>query len=228
MSSARKTAQALLPRDVFRLPGERNGKKAVVVSCERHSETIGVNFLIVKEGGRRLGTEEGWTSLRNNDPVNIIGVWADGQLVAGATDGVVQLFNEPGEDQEKGRAKMATRTARKGNTKNANAKAKSATKAATSDRAPRATDAELDKLAARVVNLRDVKNQAWGDIAETLDIAPSRLRALYNRGGGEPTRERKGTAKAATGAAAKNTKSAGKAAPKRGRGRKAATEDPSE
>jgi DNA-directed RNA polymerase specialized sigma24 family protein len=88
---------------------------------------------------------------------------------------------------------MPARTAAKGRTAASKTKAKAAEKDTT-----RASSDELDKLAAQVVKLRDVQGKSWGEIEEALDVAPGRLRALYNRGGGEPTRKRQGKAAVAT------------------------------
>ena len=75
------------------------------------------------------------------------------------------------------------------------AKGKTAAKkpAATS----RASNEELDAQATEVVRLRDEEDMSWGEVAEETGIPTGRLRALYNRGGGKPTRQRRGSAKAA-------------------------------
>lgn len=86
-------------------------------------------------------------------------------------------------------------------------------------RAERASEAQLDKDAAKVVKLRDNQNKSWGDIADLTDIAPSRLRALYNRGGGSPSATKAPTKKGSAKPAAKGR--TGKAKPAaRGRGKR--------
>lgn len=84
---------------------------------------------------------------------------------------------------------MATKT-KKGKK---GAKAKSTAK---NNGRTRASNEELDEQAAEVVRLRDEEDLSWAEVEEETGIASSRLRALYNRGGGKPTRERKGAAKA--------------------------------
>lgn len=102
----------------------------------------------------------------------------------------------------------------KGKGKTAAKGGKSNSKAKGSATRTRATEEELDTLAEQVVDMRDNDDMSWGEIEKKLKIAPSRLRQLYNRGGGKPTRERRGTAKAATGAAAKSGTAKGKASRK--------------
>lgn len=84
----------------------------------------------------------------------------------------------------------------------------------------RASNDELDAQAATIVDLRDNQDKSWSEVAEETGIAMGRLRGLYNRGGGEPTRERKGKAKKAAVEAGKKLAKKGKAA--RGK-KKAAT-----
>jgi hypothetical protein len=107
-------------------------------------------------------------------------------------------------------AKAAGKSGKKGTAAKTSAKSNGST---------RASEAELDRLAAKVVSLRDDKGLAWGDIEEQLEIAPSRLRALYNRGGGEPTTRAaaKPAAKGAKGKTAASAKGKGRAASKRGK-----------
>lgn len=69
----------------------------------------------------------------------------------------------------------------KGKTSGRGAKSKPA-----AERAPRASEKELDTLSAKVVKMRDGQNKNWTDICDALDLTPSRARQLYNRGGGEP------------------------------------------
>lgn len=104
---------------------------------------------------------------------------------------------------------MATAT-RKKPAKKAGAKKGGAKKGGST----RASNAELDKLAEKVVELRDNQELSWGEIEAKLEVAPSRLRQLYNRGGGKPTRERKGAAKASENGKGKTT------AKKKGKGKK--------
>jgi hypothetical protein len=61
--------------------------------------------------------------------------------------------------------------------------------------------------------MRDQQNKSWGDIEDATGIAASRLRALYNRGGGAPSGAKSGTAK----------KGAAKPAAKRAAGAKGKT-----
>jgi hypothetical protein len=94
-------------------------------------------------------------------------------------------------------------------------------------RAERATEAQLDKDAARVVKMRDTQGKSWGEIAEATDIAPSRLRALYNRGGGSPSGTKAAPKGAAKGRGAAKPAAKGRAGAKgttkpaaRGRGKR--------
>lgn len=198
----RSTANGLLPRDVIRLKltGSRRGfgRKVVVASLERESDTIGVNFLLIRKertGGRYLA-EPGWTSLRNDAPVEVIGVWRDGELRTGAP-GTLQ---NNGESPQKGVVTTMATTKRSTGRKPAKKASSNGGETRT-----RASADELDRLAAKVVDLRDNKGKSWGDIEEALDVAPGRLRSLYNRGGGEPRERAEATPpkKAASGRAGK-------------------------
>jgi hypothetical protein len=185
----RTLAKQLLPRDVIRLKltGARRGrgrKVVVTLPIERESDTIGVNFFQVRQdrSGQRYLGDAGWTSLKPSDPVEYIGVWRDGEMRVGAPG----WLQTNGESPQKGAVpRMATTRAGK---KKA-AGRKPAAKSGSNGGGTRASADELDRLGAKVVDLRDNKGKSWGEIEEALDIAPGRLRSLYNRGGGEP-RER--------------------------------------
>jgi len=181
--SLTKIASALRRGDVVKI-----GKKKAVVSVnERASETASVSFLPVIDKGRLLGGREYWTSLRPDEEVSLIGTW-DGDIKPGHSG----YINDADGESAEGEGRMATAA----KSKKSGAK-KSAAKSKTNGGTKRASNEELDTLAAKVVDLRDNKGKSWGEIEETLDINPGRLRSLYNRGGGTPTRERKGSAKAA-------------------------------
>lgn len=227
--------QHFRPSDVIRISANgkgRTGRRAVVVSREVFDATTKVFFrgLVKSSNGEHISeTVEGFTSLSSLILHAIEGVW-EGELAAGSPGRTVmyndQAFvaSEPRPARkrtQKGEANVPTRTAGKGKTKPA---AKKVAKPAANARAERATEAALDRDAAKVVKMRDTQGKAWGDIAEALDIAPSRLRALYNRGGGAPTAT-KGAAKskpkakpAARGGAKAKTGAAKPAA--RGRGKR--------
>jgi hypothetical protein len=219
---SRDTAMALAPRDVIRLSGSRRGfgRKVVVTSLDRQSETIGVNYLPVIGGGSLLGENSGWTSLSNSAPVKIIGVWKEGALRPGES-GNLELHNDDGTVSVRKGSRMATSTRAK-KTTTARAKAKSNG----GGESKRASADELDKLAARVVALRDDKGKSWGEIEEILEVAPGRLRSLYNRGGGEPTRKKQGSAtkKGETSKEGKSAARGGKKTPAR-RSSRASSED---
>lgn len=86
----------------------------------------------------------------------------------------------------KPKAKAGAKGGRKTAAKNTStkAKAKSGNTRASSD--------ELDALAEQVVEMRET--MSWGEIQEELGISGSRARALFNRGGGVPSNERRGAA----------------------------------
>lgn len=181
-------------KDVFRVKLSKRGlgRKAVVLKSDLQAATVSVSYGTIVGGGVLISEQTGWISLRRGSQVETIGKWS-GRLLPGAS-GEIMYNNDAAETSQKGSVAMATKP--KPKAKASSSKSKSA------ERAPRATDAELDRLAARVVSLRDDKGKSWGDIEAELDVAPSRLRALYNRGGGEPKGARAGK------------KSGGKAAPK--------------
>lgn len=201
----RDVAGSLLPRDVIRLKtGSRRGfgRKVVVAHpIERLSESVSINWFLLRKdraGDRFLG-DPGWTSFRNDEPVEVIGVWRDGEMRSGAP-GWLQIN---GESPQKGVvARMATSSRTK---KRGAAKPAAKSKSNGGESRTRASADELDRLAAKVVDLRDNKEKSWSDIEEALDIAPGRLRSLYNRGGGEPRERAAATPpkKAASGRAGK-------------------------
>lgn len=180
--SLTKVASALRRGDVVKI-----GKKtAAVTRSARDTATVSVTFLPVIAKGELLGRTEGWSSIRLSESVRHIGTW-EGDVKPGAF-GHITIAPDGAEGEGH---RMAAKTAKKGGAK------KSAAKSKSNGGTKRASNEELDKLAARVVDLRDNKGKSWGEIEEALDVNPGRLRSLYNRGGGEPTRERKGSAKAA-------------------------------
>lgn len=210
--------QNFRPSDVIRTSTNgkgRTGKIAVVVSREVFDATVKVLYRGVVKGAnseRISETVESFTSLSNLILYPVEGVW-EGELVPGAPGRIMEYNNraytppkrERGETSQKGEAKVPTRskTAKK-------PAAKRAAKPAA--RAERASEAQLDKDAARVVKMRDQQNKSWSDIADATGIASSRLRQLYNRGGGTPTATKAGSAKAKPAArgAAKGRTGAGK------------------
>lgn len=191
----------VLPRelksnDVIRLSGSRRGlgrKVAVKQVEDRGESTVVFNLVITGDGTgtRKLGTAVGVVFLRSALPIDVIGQW-EGDVAPEnygrfhPSNGRDRRFFRKSpmvqEDQE-GEAQVATAT-KTGKKKGTSAKGKSTAKS-NGDRT-RATDEELDKLAARVVKLRDVDEKSWSDIEDIMDIGPGRLRQLYNRGGGEP------------------------------------------
>lgn len=229
--------QNFRPSDVIRISANgkgRTGRRAVVVSREVFDATAKVLYrgLVKSNSGEHIsGTVEGFTSLSNLILHPIEGVW-EGELSPGSP-GRTAMYNDqaylPPEPRparkraQKGEPRMATRTAGKGKSKPA-AKRPAAKRAAatkTTERAERATEAQMDRDSAKIVKMRDQQGKAWGDIAEALDIAPSRLRALYNRGGGAPTATKGAKSKpaAAKKGAAKGAKATTKPAA-RGRGKR--------
>lgn len=184
-------ATSLRPSDVMRLyqksSGLAFGKRIVVVEREVLSDTVRVTYRALTGGksDRRISDSvEGITFLNRKILFPIEGIW-EGELVPGSRGRVVEYNNRryipsrvEGED-----TKVPTKTS-KGAKSTGRAAAKSKPAA---ERAPRATDAQLDKLSAQVVKLRDTQGKGWDVICEQLDITPSRARQLYNRGGGEPT-----------------------------------------
>lgn len=191
--STKAVPEGLLGRDVIRVSSQRRGlgRKVVVVRCHHETESVGVDFLTLIGGGSQLGETPGWTSMRRGTPVQKMGIWR-GPVEAGAR-GYWEEINSDGEVVAERGAKVAT-TKTKGK-KGSKSGAKSSAKSNGGEK--RASNEELDKLAAKVVTMRDDKEMSWADIEEALDIGPGRLRSLYNRGEGEASGSRKGTAKKA-------------------------------
>lgn len=225
--------QYFRPSDVIRISANgkgRTGRRAVVVSREAFDATAKVFYrgLVKSSNGEHVSDSvDGFTSLSNLILHAIEGVW-EGELAPGSPGRTV-MYNDQAyvspeprparKRTQKGEPQMATRTAGKGKAKPAAAKRGAAKKAPATERA---TEAQLDRDSAKVVKMRDTQGKAWGDIAEALDIAPSRLRALYNRGGGTPTATKGTPAKAAKGKAkpaARGAKGSTKPAA-RGRGKR--------
>jgi hypothetical protein len=195
--------QNFRPSDVIRISANgkgRTGKIAVVVSREIFDATVKVLYRGVVKGAnseRISETVESFTSLSNLVLYPVEGVW-EGELTPGAPGRIMEYNNraytppkrERGKTSQKGEAKVPTRskTAKK-------PAAKRAAKPAAA-RAERASEGQLDKDAARVVKMRDQQNKSWADIEAATGIASSRLRQLYNRGGGAPTATKAGSAKA--------------------------------
>lgn len=208
--------ESLRPSDVIRVSAKsgQSGRRVVVVSREVFDASVKVLYRGLVKGPsweHISDTSEGFTSLSNRTLHPVEGVW-EGELTPGAPGRTMEYNNRAYQAPKlKGEAKVPTAK------KKAPARGRAAAKKA-APRADRATEAQLDKQSAQVVKMRDTQNKAWGDIADALDIAPSRLRALYNRGGGAPTATRgKGaTAKKSTGG---KTAAKGKTAA-RGRGKR--------
>jgi histone H1/5 len=211
--------QNLRPSDIIRISANgkgKSGRRTVVVSREAFDATVKVLYRGIVKGanGEHISeTVEGFTSLSNRVLYPIEGIW-EGELVPGAAGRTVEYDNTAykaprsrGKSPQKGEAKVPTKP--KGRPARKPAAKKSA------PRAERATDAQLDKDAARVVKMRDSQNKSWAEIEEATGIAASRLRQLYNRGGGAPSATK---AKPSGGRAASK-----KAAPARGRAAKAKT-----
>lgn len=208
--------QNFRPSDVIRISANgkgRTGKRAVVVERENFDVTVKVFYRGIVKGssGEHISqTVEAFTSLPNTILFPVEGVW-EGELVPGAPGRTVEYNNRAYEApkprakrSQKGEAKVPT----KGKTKPA-AKRKPAAKQAAAT--PRATEAQLDKQAAQVVKMRDTQNKSWADIEAATGIAASRLRQLYNRGGGSPN------ATKATGGGRKAAKPAPKASTRGGK-----------
>jgi hypothetical protein len=194
------------------------GRKVVVVSAVNLGASVAVEHIAITgsaTAGYRLGQGIAVTYLNPHIPVKVEDQW-NGEVVRGRSGSFGKASNNRSPKRAEGEGQMAA-TKEKGKSKGAKGAKGKAKETPTRERA---SEAELDKLAARVVTLRDDKGKSWAEIEETLEVAPSRLRALYNRGGGEPTRERKGSAKAAD--KAKGAKGKGKGKGKKGKA------DPSE
>lgn len=218
-------ADGLRPSDVIRLSLKRGGlgRRVVVYQKIIESEVTRVLYRrLVKDGtGTRVSDSgEGLTFLSNRILHPIEGVW-EGDLDPGSPGRVVfydkqryvPLPDAPEiPESRKGRSTVATKS--KSGAKKGAAKSK-----AKSNGGERATDAQLDKLSAQVVKLRDVQGKSWSDIEEQLDIAPSRLRQLYNRGGGEASGSRasSGTKKSGGAKGGAKSKTAAKGKGKKGK-----------
>lgn len=181
-------------------------RNCVVGSVQLNKNSATVRYLPVV-GGEKLSSE-GITYLTGQTP-EVKGVWK-GNIYPGAVGYIIDPQNgEKGEVRQ-----VATATKKRG------AKSKSGSASAEKNGSKRASDEELDELAEQVVELRDEEDKSWSEIEEELGIAPGRLRALYNRGGGEPSRKRQG-------AAAAKKKADKKSGSKKGKGtrRRAAKDD---
>lgn len=167
------------------------GRKAVVTDRRFHLGSWEVMYLLMRRdrSGRLLENTYGTTTYNKAKSVQVEGRWT-GALKQGAR-GELEEYNQQGEAKV---ATTKTRSSKSGTRKSGAKKSSSASKNGKSE-SKRASNEELDKQAAQVVKMRDEDEKSWGEIEEALDIAPSRLRALYNRGGGKPTRQRKGAAK---------------------------------
>ena len=215
-----EVSQKIKIADVIRL-GNRvgSGRKAVVVKREldTHNRVVRIDYINIVDHGQLLSEAKGWTTYRVDEQVQKIGSWV-GNHWSGSRG---KIQNNPGLNGsgEGEVTNVATTKARKGK---AATKSKAANKSKSNGgERTRATDEELDELAEQVVDLRDNEELSWSEIEEQLDIAPSRLRSLYNRGGGEPSKKRQGAA-----AAKEKPKGKGKSKTKgRARSRK---EDPSD
>jgi hypothetical protein len=196
--------QNFRPSDVIRVSANGKGvtgRRSVVVSREIFDATVKVLYrgIVKTSAGERISeTVEGFTSLSPRILYPIEGVW-EGELVPGAQGRSMQYDNgayvapkttRAPKRSQKGEAKVPTKP--KGTAKKPAAK-RGAAKSA--DAAPRQTEAQLDKQAAQVVKMRDTQNKSWSDIEAATGIAASRLRQLYNRGGGSPTATKATTAK---------------------------------
>lgn len=205
--------------DVLRL-GTRVGvgRKVVVVEKEvdTRNKSVRVEYLNLIDHGRLLSEARGWTTFRTDEQVQKLGAWS-GNLWSGSR-GTIQY--NPGLEPGEGEAEMATTKSKSKGKSSTKSKAANKSKSNGGERS-RATNEELDELAEQVVDLRDNEGLSWGEIEDQLEVAPSRLRSLYNRGGGEPTRKRQGAAAAKEKA---DTKKAGK----KGGKKRARKEDPSD
>lgn len=173
-----------------------SGRKVVVVDkkVDTRNKIVRVDYLNIVDHGQLLSEARGWTTYRLDEQVQFLGVWS-GNLWSGSYGKIQYNPGLDGLGEEGEVTQVATKTsARKGK---AATKSKAANKSKSNGgEKKRATDEELDELAEQVVDLRDNEELSWTEIEEQLDIAPSRLRSLYNRGGGEPTRKRQGAAAA--------------------------------
>jgi hypothetical protein len=217
--------ESLRPSDIIRLYGiikdgkSRKGFGRRVVVAERHVESDSVRVVwrgITKDSvGHHVSTvAEGITFIPRRPLAPIEGIW-EGELIPGARGRVVEYNNRryyppeggimPAASRTKGKAGAAKRGRPAGSTNKA--------KANGGDTRERASEAQLDKLSTQVVKMRDVQSKGWTEICETLDIQPSRARQLYNRGGGEPTRQKATSGRASggrTAAAAKGKSTRGR------------------
>lgn len=210
-------AKQLRVRDVIRVKGSARGlgRKCVISTRELSRDGVSLEYLVVGGGGTRL-VSDGWTTLRPDERTGKIGSW-DGIVSLGA-DGSIK-YDDSSESEGEG-AEMATATKTRKTAAKKGGKTVAKKSGSKNDERSRASNDELDEQAAEVVRLRDEEELSWAEVAEESGIAMSRLRGLYNRGGGEATRERRGAAKAKP----KDDKKSAK-----GKGKKRATKaDPSE
>lgn len=203
--------QNFRPSDVIRdsSRGGQRGRRVVVISREVFDVTVKIQYRGLVKGGNGeniSNTVEGFSSLSNRILFPIEGIW-EGELTPGARGRVVE-YNNRAYVPAKGEAKMPAAKSKTAGRKPA------AKKTAASDRAPRQTEAQLDKQSAQVVKMRDSQNKSWGDIEAATGIAPSRLRQLYTRGGGASTGTR---GAGATKTKAKSTPAAAKKGAAKGR-----------
>jgi len=179
------TAAGLICRDVIKV----GAKKVVVLRAKHESDTVAVDWYPLISKGSLLGRVSGWTSLAKSSNVEKLGIWRGTSVSPGASGYVESIDGPPGPE---GVSNMATKT-KKAAKKGGKAAAKKS--GSNGGERKRATNEELDEQAAEVVRLRDEEDLSWQEVADKTGIAMGRLRGLYNRGGGEPTRERKGAAK---------------------------------
>jgi hypothetical protein len=201
--------------DAVRGSRKGRGRRVVVVERVVESEVVRIVWrgLAKDDVGRRVSdVSEGISFLARKILHPIEGVW-EGELIPGARGRVVEYNNRRYEPpRSEGEAIMPAASRSKGKAGAAKGRG-AAAKAKSNGGGERATEAQLDKLSAQVVKLRDTQGKSWTEVCETLDIQPSRARQLYNRGGGEPTRQR------ASSGGGKGKAAASKG--KRGRGRPA-------
>lgn len=187
--------ESLRVSDVLRLyakPGKGFGRKIVVVGKEIRAESVRIWYRGVtggKETRRISDNVEGFTDLNRRIVHTIEGVW-EGDTEPGQLGRIVLYNNRryysPPEESSNGERKGAIMPP-KGKTARGGRKPAAAKKSTSNGGGgTRATEAQLDKLSAQVVKMRDTQGKAWSDICDTLDIQPSRARQLYNRGGGAP------------------------------------------
>jgi hypothetical protein len=181
--------------DVIRVSSTRRGlgRKAIVLKPIPRSETIEISYAVVIKGDEdsMISANEGLMYARPEQPVPWLGRW-DGIVTTAASGRIV---SDESTTNGEGHMATATKGTRKSGSKSGSKAKASNAKAATAK--TRASNEELDELAAKVVKLRDSDGKSWGDIGDELDIAPGRLRQLYNRGGGKPNRVKAASTKAA-------------------------------